>query len=85
MEIVTITAKNKVDVDKIMNFINETKLQVVVKRKKSKTTAKTLLTGSQLETIKGIKQGLSELKLIKEGKIKAYSMEEGLKILNDEQ
>ncbi len=83
METIIITAKNKLDVDKITNFINQEKLSVVVDRK-SVIKTKNVVTKKQLATIKGIKQGLAEVKQAKNGTLKTYSITEVLEILEND-
>ena len=83
METLIITAKNKLDVDKITNFISQEKLGIVVDRK-SVTKVKNMLPKKQLATIKGIKQGLSEVKQAKNGTLKTYSIAEVLEILGND-
>ncbi len=83
METIIITAKNKLDVDRITNFISQEKLSVIVDRK-TVTKTKNILTKKQLATIKGIKQGLAEVKQAKNGTLKTYSIAEVLEILEND-
>ncbi len=83
METIIIKAKNKLDVDRITNFISQEKLSVIVDRK-TVTKTKNILTKKQLATIKGIKKGLAEVKQAKNGTLKTYSITEVLEILEND-